>query len=446
MTKRRGVLSLLTSLAALTYLDRMCMGQLGPAIQRALHLSAGDWGYVTGAFTLGYGGLEIPSGAWGDRFGQRRVLARIVLWWSLFTVLTGTVSHWALPGWDLWIVGGNLGLLALIVIRFLFGAGEAGAFPNISGSAATWFPEAERGRVQGLIWGASRVGAALTPWLIYAILEACKASHTTIDSWRIPFWLFGSLGVVWVVVWLSYYHDDPADQPGITDGELHEITRGRGRIARHSRFPWQLFAAPRLWLIMGMWACYTWGSTFYLYWLPTYLVNGRHYSDEQSHQYAPLVYIMGAIANPLGGIVSDRLSNRYGLKVGRRLVGSGSLAASAVILLLASRAEDRWLNFGLLMLGFGALDFMLATAWAVCMDVGGRHSGAVSGAMNSFGHIGSTACSILYGVLVERSGNDYDRPVILIVGMLLLSAVLFALIDPSRPLLRDGDEPVAVPD
>ncbi|HXG13497.1 MAG TPA: MFS transporter, partial [Gemmataceae bacterium] len=188
MKKRHGVLILLTSLAVLTYLDRLCIAVLGPTMQKDLGLSPSQWGWVLGAFTLAYGSLEIPGGALGDRFGQRRVLTRIVLWWSAFTALTGAIGPFTLDsGLRLRLPGGGElplvlnAFVLLVLVRFLFGAGEAGAFPNISGSASRWFPAVERARVQGLVWGASRLGAVLAPLLVGLIVGA-------FHSWRAAFW------------------------------------------------------------------------------------------------------------------------------------------------------------------------------------------------------------------------------------------------------------------
>jgi MFS family permease len=415
MKKRHGVLLLLTSLAVLTYLDRLCISVLGPTMKEELGLSPEQWGWVLGAFTLAYGSLEIPGGALGDRFGQRKVLLRIVVWWSLFTALTGAVSSFAL----------------LLVVRFLFGAGEAGAFPNISGSASRWFPAAERARVQGLVWGASRLGAVLAPLLVGLIVARFQ-------SWRAAFWIFGGVGLVWGVIWYVMYRDDPAQHPDITEEELKEIGVAADRSA-HQAIPWgRLFRAPQLWLIMVMYSFYVWGSTFYLTWLPVYLVEGRGFSKEEMNWIAPLPFVLGALANPLGGVLSDGLSRKLGLKVGRRVMGSTCLAVASLFLLATALTTGRWSGILLLAVGFGVLDLMLSSAWAVCMDVGGKYAGAVSGAMNSFGHTGGTLCSVLFGYLVSWYGS-YNAPLFLIAAMVLVAAFLFAWIDPSRPLLRDEE-------
>jgi MFS family permease len=419
MKKRHQVLLLLTSLAILTYLDRLCIAVLGPRMQDDLGLSPVQWGWVLGVFTAAYGALEIPAGALGDRFGQRTVLLRIVLWWSAFTALTGVVSGFGL----------------LLVVRFLFGAGEAGAFPNVSGSASRWFPGAERARVQGLVWGASRLGAVLAPLLVGALLAA-------FDNWRAVFWVFGGVGLVWAVFWYRCYRDHPAEHPDITPQELREIGVLEGG-SGHQGIPWgRLFRAPQLWLIMVMYSFYVWGSTFYLTWLHTYLVKGRGFAEDEMKPFATLPFLLGALANPLGGVLSDGLSRKFGLKVGRRLMGSTCLAVGAAFLVATALTTGRWSGIILLALGFGALDLMLSSAWAICMDVGGKYAGAVSGAMNSFGHIGGTTCSVLFGYLVVADDpGSYNTPLLVIAGMVLVAAFLFAWIDPTRPLVPGEPKP-----
>ena len=206
--KRSIVLILLVLVSVITFLDRLAIAVAGPRMQDELGITPERWGWVLGAFVLAYGLFEIPTGAMGDRIGQRKVLTRIVVWWSVFTFLTGSVS----------------GFVPLLITRFLFGVGEAGAYPNIAGGIARWFPPGERARAQGFIWGASRAGGALAPLLVLPIQEAF--------GWRASFWIFGAVGLVWAVVWYWWYRDDPAAQPGITDAELREIGTRTGGLHR----------------------------------------------------------------------------------------------------------------------------------------------------------------------------------------------------------------------
>ncbi|HYH63375.1 MAG TPA: MFS transporter, partial [Urbifossiella sp.] len=175
-SRARFVLVLwLCGLAGVLYLDRICFGQAIDPMQRELGLTNTQMGLVAMAFTIAYGLFEIPTGRLGDRFGSRSVLARIVIWWSVFTALTG--AAW--------------GFTSLLMIRFMFGAGEAGAFPNAARVISRWFPISERGRVQGVMLTAAQLGGAAAPLAAAAVIE--------LAGWRWAFVVFGSVGVVWAV-------------------------------------------------------------------------------------------------------------------------------------------------------------------------------------------------------------------------------------------------------
>ncbi len=419
MKKRHVVLTLLGLLSVITYLDRICISVAGPRMQDELGLSPQQWGWVLSAFIVAYGVFEIPSGALGDRVGHRRVLMRIVLWWSLFTSLTGAAWSYA----------------SLLVTRFLFGAGEAGAYPNMAGSVGRWFPPVERARAQGIIWGASRVGGALSPWIVVPLMA--------LVGWRATFVVFGAVGMVWAAVWFAWYRDRPAQQPGITPAELAEI--GGDAPVDHVAVPWaRLFRSRQLWLIMAMYWCYVWGSMFYLTWFPTYLVKGRGLTEAEMGVFAALPFILGATGNFVGGSLCDRLSRRFGLARGRRLVGATALALSALFLVGVASTTGKITGVVLLALGFGIMDCMLPAAWAICVDLGGRYAGAVSGAMNTAGQAGGFVCTVLFGYLVNAFGN-YDTPIFIIAGMVMVSAFLFWQIDAGKPLLAGDSSPAPTP-
>jgi len=409
MKKRYFILLLLTLLSVVTYLDRLCISVAGPSMQKDLGLSPEQWGWVMGAFAFTYALFEIPSGAWGDSFGHKNVVTRIVIWWSCFTSLTGLTSRFR----------------TLVIVRALFGMGEAGAYPNISGCIARWFPATERARAQGVVWGASRVGGALAPLLVVPLISLL--------GWRESFWVFGCLGLVWLVGWHKWYHNDPRTYPGITMQELREIG-AEGPSQSHRHIPWKkIFGNPQVWLIMAMYWCYVWGSMFYLTWFPTYLVNGRGFSQGEMGVFASLPFVMGAIGNLGGGWLSDMLSQKYGIKTSRRLVGSVCLALSAVCLFLTAATTGKLTGIIFLALGFGIMDCMLPSAWALCLDIGKNYAGAVSGAMNSAGNLGGTVCSIVFGYLVEASGQ-YNLPVAVIGIMVMASAFLFLCVNPDKKI------------
>jgi nitrate/nitrite transporter NarK len=193
---------------------------------------------------------------------------------------------------------------------------------------------------------------------------------------------------------------------------------------------------------MAMYWCYVWGSMFYLTWLPTYLIKGRGLTEAEMGTYTALPFFLGAAGNLAGGELSDRLTRRYGPGLGRRLVGSASLAASAALILATALIPGKVPAVILLSLGLGVMDCMLPSAWAVCLDLGKEHAGAVTGAMNSAGQFGGFVCSVLFGYLARATGS-YDAPLFVIAALVLLSAALFSRLDPTRPLIAAADVPVA---
>jgi MFS family permease len=406
--KKSSVLWFVSTLSMVTYLDRLCISVAGPRMQEDLGLSPTQWGWIMGAFVLGYGAFEIPLGALGDRIGQRRVIARIVVWWSGFTALTGMMT----------------GFYSLVVTRFLFGAGEAGAYPNISGVISRWFPATQRARAQGCVWAASRLGGATSSIVVVPIM--------IVLGWRAMFVLFSGLGLVWVVVWLARYRD-----PEALPASGAPAAGNDSPVHGHAGMPWrQLFRHRQIWRIMAMYACYAWGSTFYLSWFHTYLVKGRGFTEAQMGIAASFPFIMGVAGNLFGGWLADRLCQRYGLKIGRRLMGTSCLIITSVLICATALTSSKITAVILLTLGFGVMDCMLSSAWSLCLDVGGRFAGAVSGAMNTAGHVGGFLCAILFGYLVRETGS-YDAPLFLIATMIALAAYLFSRIDPTEAFVAE---------
>jgi sugar phosphate permease len=411
MRYRHGVLGLLFVLSVITYIDRVCISVAGPAMQADLGMNPEQFGYVVSAFALAYAIFEIPTGSMGDRIGPRKVLTRIVLWWSAFTSLTGAVSNF----------------FVLLVTRFLFGAGEAGAYPNSSASISRWFPAAERARAHGLVWMASRIGGAISPWLVVPIQVAY--------GWRVSFYVFGILGVIWAAVWYWWFRDSPAEKHGVTRQEADEI--GPPSHAGHG-LPWgTVLRKPNLWWIMLMYHTYCWGSFFYLSWLHTYLVKGRGFDNADLIKYSWLPFAFGGTANLLGGLASDALVKRWGLRWGRRAIGMVGLGASALFITATMMTQDKIWSVLFLALGYAGSDFMLPVAWAVCLDVGRKHAGAVTGAMNTAGQIGSFMTAFAFGKIVTAYGNNYDAPLVPMAAMTAISALLWLKIDPSDELVPE---------
>jgi MFS transporter, ACS family, glucarate transporter len=400
----------LSLLLIITYLDRVCISVAGPRMQEALHLGPIAWGWVTGVFTVSYAAFEIPSGAMGDRIGPRRVLTRIVLWWSAFTSLTGVTT----------------GFYSLLLTRFFFGMGEAGAFPNASVAVARWFPVPERGRAFGIWLMASQLGGAIAPVLVIPIQV-----HY---GWRASFYVFGILGVVWSAVWYRWFRDSPGEKAGVSQAELEE-TRGLVAKARH-RLPWKIALGSRnLWTVMAVGFCYVYTIYFFQSWFHTYLAKARGYS-ENDLLLSSLPFLVGAFANWGGGLASTALVRKLGLRRGRRSIGLAGLAAAAVCAVAVMFTEQRLGALILLSLVYGGTTFQQPTMFAVCVDIGGEYAGAVVGAMNTAGQIGSFVSSLAFGYLVERYGS-YNAPFIPMAALLAIGAWLWLKVDATRAVIPE---------
>jgi MFS family permease len=379
-------------------------------MQEALHISPEAWGWVTSVFFLSYSAFEIPTGALGDRIGPRRVLARIVAWWSGFTTLTGTVSNF----------------YVLLLVRFCFGAGEAGAYPNASAVIARWIPPARRTRAWGVVWMTAQIGAALSPVLVVPIQMRY--------GWRAPFFVFGFLGLVWSVVWYSWFRDSPQEKAGVTEAELREIGSAPG-LQPHG-LPWaRALRLPALWRIAAIGACYVYTLGFFQAWLQTYLVRGRGFT-EAALVLSSLTYVVGATANGLGGLAGDRMVKRHGLRTARRGLGVAGLSAAALCLCATLYSPSGSLALVFLSLAYGGVLFQQPTLCALCLDVGRKNAGAVFGFMNTAASIASALSAVVFGYLVGYSGN-YNAPFIPMVALLALGAVLWWQVDPTRELFPE---------
>jgi MFS family permease len=381
-------------------------------MQNDLHLSPQDWGLVTGAFAIAYALFEIPSGYLADRFGARAMLTRIVLWWSAFTTLTGFAAA-------MW---------SLMIVRFLFGAGEAGANPTASTSIFRWFPVVEHGRAFGVISLASQLGGAIAPLLIVPI-----QAHF---GWRTSFWLFGMFGIAWAYVWQRWYRNRPEERTGITDRELEEIGQPAG--ATSHGFPWRAIGSNgSVWAIMGTTFAYLYSFYFFLFWLPTYMMRVRGFTEGETKMSA-LPFVLGAMANLTGGYARDAAVRRWGPKWGARIVGVAGLLTAAVSTLAAFVSANNYMALTWLAFCYAGIAFQQPTVFATCVGIGKRHAGAVSGCMNTAGAAGGVLSSLIFGYLVERTGG-YDAVLLSMAGALFLGAALWLRTDATQTLASAGE-------
>jgi MFS family permease len=377
-------------------------------MQEALHLGPVAWGWVTGVFTISYAAFEIPSGAMGDRLGPRRVLTRIVLWWSVFTSLTGFVSNY----------------YVLLFTRFCFGMGEAGAFPNAGVVISRWFPIQKRASAWGIGMMASNIGGALAPLMVVPIQMRY--------GWRASFYIFGFLGVGWAFVWYRWFRDSPTEMPKVSK---HEMTESGGSVQPHAALRLGVgLRSANLWVLMTMVASYGYTLYFFQSWFPTYLVKGRGFS-EAGLLLSSLPFFVGTCGTGCGGFLSDVMVRRLGLKWGRRSLGLVGLTGAALFMAATMMAEQKFWALIFLSLSYGGITIQQPSVLTVCLDIGGKNAGAVTGAMNMATYVAAFISSVAYGYIAKVFG--YEAPFLPMIVLLAISALLWLKIDPTRQVVPD---------
>ncbi len=412
---RYVVVAFAFALSVITYVDRVAISSAAPAIASELHLSRLQLGAVFSAFTLAYALFEVPSGWWGDVSGARPVLTRIVTWWSIFTALTGMA-------WN---------FLSLVVFRFLFGAGEAGAFPNITRIFSRWMPASERGVALGAVLMGSRLGGSLTPFTVVALMTAL--------GWRQSFAIFAALGIVWTMVFYAWFRDDPAEKSSVNAAEaaLIRASVSPSQPNKHA-LPWRrLIRSGNLWAICLMYFCMFYGWYFYITWLPTYLREARGLSAAETGIYAGLPLLFGAFGCLIGGLLTDLLVAKFGLRLGRRTIGIACLSAAGAFLLAAVLLRSPFYAILAICLSAFANDMALSTCWAVCVDTGAEYAGTVSGCMNTFGNLGGTLSPLVVAEFLEHL-HSWRPAFFVAAAVYAVGALLWLRIDPGERIVRDA--------
>ncbi len=399
------------TLAILSYIDRVCIAQAAPLISRDLSLNKIQMGTVFSAFLLSYGLFEIPGGWYGDWVGARKGLLRIVLGWSAFTALTG----WA---WN---------LSSMVVIRFLFGAGEAGCFPIIAKSFTTWLPSRERTRAQGFLWTAARWGGAFTPLLVVWVLKYV--------NWRLSFVIFGSLGIVWAIVFYRWYRDNPREHKGVNAAELELMKDVQVQSSGHGNVPWgELLASRSVRLLAAQYFCLSFGWYFFLTWLPTYLQEHHKLTSAQSARYAVFPLLFNGIGSLFCGMISSRVTEWTGsIARTRKLMASTGFLGAGVFLALSARMPDVNSTMALMAAASFFNDLVMPHAWASCMDVGGKYAASVSGGMNLMGNLAGASSTMIGGFLLSRTGNDWPMFITILASVYFLGLLCWPFIRPDKP-------------
>lgn len=407
---RYWVIVFAVTLAVITYIDRVSISFAAPFIRHDMGLSAVQLGWVFTAFGWAYALMEIPGGFLGDWIGPRKVLTRIVLWWSFFTAATGWASSFV------W----------LTATRFLFGAGEAGCFPNLTRAFATWLPERERVRAQGIMWLSTRWGAALTPPVVAVVMTAV--------GWRHAFGIFGLLGIVWAVIFFLWYRDDPMKNPKLNAAERALLRESSKLAAGHRDMPWRLALRSRqVWLLCIQYFCHSYGWYFYMTWLPTYLREGRHLAFGSTAVFSALPLFLAGFGDPVTVYMSGRLAGRMGVAGARRLMTYIGFGGGVLFLLVSTMIADAMLAVWAIGVAAFFLELVMSQAWATTMDVGGKYAGTLSGAMNMTGNIGGALSPLVIGYMLSWTNNNWNLIFYVSAAVVFLGIPCWALLDPVTP-------------
>ena len=443
---RFRALGFLSSLAFILYLDRVCWGQALTFIEKDLGVTIDYLGYAQGAFLIAYGVFELPTGSWGDRYGSRGVLTRIVIWWSLFTALTGAVGWLADMSAAMFAFAASsramVCFVMLLVVRFLFGAGEAGAFPNTARVVTRWFPKEERSLARGVILFSAQAGGAISPIIAVFVIERV--------GWRWAFGVFGSLGIVWAAAFYWWFRDDPAAHRGVSPAERKHIQASApiepGGSA-HPPIPWARILVNRnFWLLGTIQSCAAFCSYMYMTWWPTYLKKGRLVDEYTSGWYASMVLVGGATGSFLGGALGGPLERWFGDRArAQRAQGAAAMGLAAIFLIMGITLESPLATSFCAAATCVLAMSQQATWWAVTTDISGRHLGAMFGLMNGMGVPGGFVSSVFLGEFVVRMGEagyegreQWDPAFYIYALILAVGASLWFFLDPSKTV--DGPE------
>jgi MFS transporter, ACS family, glucarate transporter len=410
---RYQLIGLTFALSMILYVDRVAISTARGPLTSELGLSDTQFGWVLSAFALGYALFQTPGGLVADRFGARVALASVVTLWSVFTALTGLARGYA----------------SLLLYRFLFGAGEAGAYPTCARAFYNWLPVAERGLAQGINFSGARLGAAFAlpavAWLVSAA------------GWRLAFYLLGGIGFVYAAVWWWWFRDLPEDHASVSAAERALIVERRAAVsgeASASALPFSaIVRSANMWVAMGQYFASNFTFFFCLTWLFPYLQRTYGLQATQAGLLSSAPLIGGALGNWVGGSLVDLLYRQGRWQLSRQLPAVIGFLLAAAGLLGSLIVDQMYAKVLLLAIAVFGADMTLPPSWAFCIDIGRNHAGTVSGTMNMAGNIGSFVTSLAFPYLLIWTGSPSP---FFVVGATLnaAAAILWTRARPDRPI------------
>ena len=400
------------TLSIVTYIDRVAISVVTPFIQKDLALSDKQMGWCLGAFALAYSLFEMPGGFMGDRLGPRRVLLRIVVWWSCFTCATGFVMN----------------RFALMTTQFMFGAGEAGCFPNLTRAFHTWLPNKERVRAQGIMWLSARWGGAFTPPLVVWIVS--------LVGWRHAFPIFGVLGFVWAIAFYLWFRDDPAQNPNVNKAELALLRHEGSGTGAHAKISWKrLLSSRSVWMLCWQYFFLSYGWYFNITWLPKFLREGRHLDLAHSAWLGVLPLFFGGIGNIVGVFLGAKLAKITGsVPRSRRYVAYAGFLGASVFLVLNTRMANPVFSVLAIAMASFCNDLVMPGSWGTAMDVGGVYCGTLSGAMIMWGNFAGFLAPVVTGYILEWGHKNWDLTFYVSASIYLMGIVCWMFLDSNEKL------------
>jgi len=393
---------------AITYIDRVNVSTAASIFKKDLHLTNAQVGLVFSAFAYPYLILQIIGGWISDRFGARLTLTISAIIWATATLFTGLVG----------------GLASMLVARVMLGLGEGATFPTATRAMSDWTPEGKRGFAQGITHSSARLGNALTPPLVAWLIA--------LVTWRGSFVLLGIVSLAWAVVWLWYFRDDPGKHRGITPAELDVLPRYALR-KQKDPVPWSRLTR-RMLPVTAVYFCYAWTLWLYLAWIPMFFLHSYNLDLKTSALFSGGVFFGGVVGDALGGIVSDsifRKTNNLN-RARRNLVVFGFLC-SLVFMVPILFLHNVRLAALCLSLAFFFSEFTIGPMWAIPMDIAPRFSGSASGLMNTGSALAAIISPLVFGYVIDKTGN-WELPFLGSIGLLLIGSVLAFLMKPGEGL------------
>lgn len=400
-------------LALLVLIDRACISVAKDSITGDLDLTEKQFGWILSVFALGYALFQTPSGILADRFGPRKVLTAVVGFWSVFTALTGAAFNY----------------VSLLIIRFLFGIGEAGAFPGMARSIYSWIPVKERGIVNGINFSGGRLGVAFSLAPIAWLIDK--------TGWRMSFVILGGIGILFAILWYLLFRDDPLKHNSLSEQEKEFIKNNRQQKEENEKVEkldvGKLFASKNMWLTMGQYFASNFTFFFCLTWLYPYLKEQYTLEAVEAGLYSSLPLIAGAAGNWISGFLVDYIYKTKGLTKSRIIPAILGFSLAAVGLVVSLYMNSAWSAVIFLSVAVFGADMTLSPSWSLCVDIGNQNSGAVSGTMNMAGNIGSFVTALAFPYL--KAWFASTTPFFFIGAALNIIAIMFWLnIKPQKSI------------